>query len=86
MNSKFIAPQKEYNRLESKIQILENVIFTNIIQYELAKQPLSAMVDSYLLVSIQQNIPIRFSIVGMVANNKDFQKATQLIENSVLYN
>lgn len=86
MKSIFKAPNKEYNNREKGIIILENIIFTQIIQYELAKQPLSNMVEHYLLVSIQQDLPIKFSIYGMVATKKDFDKATKIIENSVLYN
>jgi hypothetical protein len=86
MNTNFSEPTKEYNRQECKVVILENVIFTKLIELELAKQPLSNMAESYLLVSIQQNLPIKFSALGMVAHKKDFDYATEIITNSVLYN
>jgi type II secretory pathway component PulM len=86
MQTKIGVQKRDYNPRERKGVICETVIFTTIIQHELTWFPLSELVNAYYIIAQQQKLCVYPTQKGLLCRKDHFEKATNMIEKSVLYN
>jgi len=86
MQTKLGVQRREYHPKEHGGMICETVIFTNILKHELSTSFLSDLVEAYCIIAEQNKLTIYPSIKGLVCRDDHFERATILLENSIMYN
>ena len=78
--------KKDYNPREKGGTICENVIFTTILQQDFRNIPLHYLIDALHIVAVRHELYVVPTKLGIMCRNDHFKKATNIIENSILYN
>jgi hypothetical protein len=86
MQTKLGVQRREYHPKEYGGMICETVIFTNILKHELSTTFLGDLVEAYCIVAIQNKLAVYPSKKGLVCRGNHFERATILLENSIMYN
>ena len=76
------------DRLGNKkgIVIMENCLFTNIVESDFRKTPILKWVDLLDFVAVEHNLKCRFSEFGMFGNINEINKAYEIVINSIKNN
>ena len=86
MQTKLGVQKRDYHPKEHGGTICETIIFTNILVHQLNTTFLGNLVEPYCIIAIQNNLAIYPSTKGLVCRGNHFERATLLLENSIMYN
>jgi hypothetical protein len=77
--------KSEYDKKEFKNKS-NNLTYKQIVSANFSKIKLCDLIVPYFIISDWYDLEIYFSETGIIASQKDFKRATDLIYNCLLYN
>ncbi len=71
---------------KNPIDIMENCLFTNLVEENFRKSPIFLWADLLDFIAIEYNLKCRFCEIGMIGKKSEIDKAFNILSNSIKYN
>lgn len=81
-----ITPYAEYSPAENVTNIMENVLFANIVEDGIKRMPITKVMPCLKIIATQNRIPIAVTACCTSGKIGDFRKADVILTNSVAFN